>query len=74
MRSERRAAQRPEGRPEQKRQGFKAYLRGTKRGQAKNSLVGYIQEKTMVAEKICTEDGQRHQSQLKRPFKPVGAR
>ena len=35
----------------------KAYLRGTRRGQAKHSLVEYIQEKTMVAEKICSKDG-----------------
>ena len=38
------------------RQG-KANLRGTRRGQAKHSLAGYIQEKKVVAEKICSKDG-----------------
>ena len=51
-----------------------ADLRGTRRGQAKPSLVGYIQERTVVAEKICIEDEQGHQSQLKRPVKHVGAK
>ena len=49
-------------------------LRATRRGWSKHSLVGYIQEKMVVAEKICTKDGQRHLSQLKRPVKPVGAK
>ena len=51
-----------------------ADLRGTRRGWSKHSLVGYIQEKTVVVEKIRTADEQRYPSQLKAPVKPVGAK
>ena len=51
-----------------------ADLRGTRRGWKKHSLVGYIQEKTVMMEKVCSKDGKRYWSQLKRPVKPVGAK
>ena len=53
---------------EQKRQG------GTRRGGEKHSVVGYIQEKMVVVEKIRPKDRQRYWSQLKRLVKPVGAK
>ena len=46
----------------------------SRRDWAKKFLVGYIQEKTVVAEKIHPTDRQRDWSQLKRPVKPVGAK
>ena len=52
----------------------KADLGGTRRGQTKYYLVGYIQEKMVMAEKVCSKDGKRYWSQLKRPVKPVGTK
>ena len=57
----------------QSRRG-EADRRGTRRGRAKHALVGYIQEKMVMAEKICSKDGKRHRSQLKRPVKPMGTK
>ena len=41
---------------------------------AKNLLVGQIQEKVVMAEKVHPEDWNRDRSQLKEPLKPAGAK
>ena len=49
----------------QSRRG-EADFRRSWRGWAKNSLVGNIQEKTMMVEKISSKDGYGYRSQLKK--------